>query len=178
MARERENENVSPRTVFSPYAQLFTVPGSRAFSLAGWFARVPMATVGLGSVLLVAGETGSYALAGAVAGTLSLSFAIASPQWARLMDRIGQSQVLRWTALLYLVTGLAFVTVVVADGPRWAWFALAAVCGASGSNVGSVVRSRWAHALPDPRAAADRVRLRVRRRRGGLRRRTARGDRA
>ncbi|MGY1843968.1 MFS transporter [Modestobacter sp. SYSU DS0875] len=141
---------MSPRTVFSPYARLFTVPGARAFSLAGWFARVPMATVGLGSVLLVAGETGSYALAGAVAGTLSLSFAIASPQWARLMDRIGQSPVLRWTALLYLVTGLAFVAVVVADGPRWAWFALAAVCGASGSNVGSVVRSRWAHALPDP----------------------------
>jgi MFS family permease len=140
---------VSPRTLFSPYARLFTVPGARAFSLAGWLARMPMATVGLGSILLVAGETGSYALAGAVSGTLALSFALASPVWARLMDRRGQAPVLRLTSLACLVLGLAFVGVVVADAPRWTWFVLAAMSGASGANIGSVVRSRWAHALPD-----------------------------
>jgi MFS family permease len=141
---------VSPRTVLTPYLDLFAVPGTRAFSFTGLVARVPMATVGLGSVLLVEGETGSYALAGAVAGTLSLSFAVGSPQWARAMDRLGQSRVLRGTALLYLVFGLAFVGVVLADAPHWTWFALAALSGASGANVGSVVRSRWANALPDP----------------------------
>jgi MFS family permease len=140
---------VSPRTVFTPYADLFAVPGTRAFSAAGLLARVPMATVGLGSVLLVEGETGSYTLAGAVSGALALSFAVASPQWARAMDRVGQGRVLRATALLYLVLGLAFVTVVLADAPHWTWFVLAALAGASGANVGSVVRSRWAHALPD-----------------------------
>jgi MFS family permease len=136
-------------TLFSPYARLFAVPGARAFSLAGWLARIPMATVGLGSILLVAAETGSYGLAGAVAGTLTLSFSLASPQWARLMDRRGQGPVLRLTSLAYLVLGLAFVGVVVADAPRWTWFLLAALSGASGANIGSVVRSRWAHALPD-----------------------------
>src|SRR3954453_20834179 len=148
--QEAREAAVSPRTVFSPYARLFAAPGARAFSLAGWFARVPMATVGLGSALLVEGETGSYGLAGAIAGTLSLSFALASPQWARAMDRIGQGPVLRATALTFLVFGLAFVGVVLADGPRWSWFVLAALAGASGANVGSVVRSRWANALPDP----------------------------
>jgi MFS family permease len=141
---------VSPRTLFSPYARLFAVPGTRAFSLTGWFARVPMASVGLGSVLLIAGETGSYSLAGAVSGTLALSFAAASPQWARAMDRVGQGRVLRATALLTLVLGLAFVAVVLTDAPRWTWFVLAALSGGSGANVGSAVRSRWAHALPDP----------------------------
>lgn len=139
----------APRTLFGPYARLFAVPGARAFSLAGWLARIPMATVGLGSILLVAGETGSYGLAGAVSGTLALSFALASPQWARLMDRRGQGVVLRLTAIAYLVLGLAFVGVVVADAPLWTWFLLAALSGASGANIGSVVRSRWAHALPD-----------------------------
>ena len=139
----------APSTLFSPYARLFAVPGARAFSLAGWFARVPMATVGLGSVLLVEGETGSYGLAGAVSGTLALSFAVASPQWARAMDRVGQGRVLRTTALAYLVTGLTFVAVVLADAPRWSWFVLAVLAGASGANVGSVVRSRWANLLPD-----------------------------
>ena len=140
---------MAPRTVLTPYADLFTVPGTRAFSSAGLLARVPMSTAGLGSVLLVEGESGSYALAGAVAGTLALSFAAASPQWARAMDRFGQGWVLRATALLSLVLGLSFVTAVVADAPHWTWFVLAAASGATAANVGSVVRSRWAHALPD-----------------------------
>ena len=119
-----------PRTVLDPYADLFTVPGTRAFSSAGLLARVPMSTAGLGSVLLVQGESGSYALAGAVSGTLALSFAVGSPQWARAMDRRGQGPVLRATAVLSLVVGLAYVVAVVSDAPHWTWFALAALCGA------------------------------------------------
>jgi MFS family permease len=140
---------VSVRTVFSPYARLFAVPGSRAFSFAGWVARLPIPMLGLGAVLLVAGETGSYALAGAVSGTLALSFSLASPQWARAMDRRGQGAILRWAMSAYLVCGLAFVGVVVADGPLWSWFVLAALTGASGPNIGSLVRARWAEALED-----------------------------
>ena len=141
------------RNPFSPYARIFTVPGSRSFSFAGWLARVPMSTVGLGSVLLVAGETGSYGLAGAVAGTLSLAFAVGSPQWARGMDRVGQGRVLVWAGVAYLVLGLAFSAVVVVDAPRWSWFVLAALTGVCGANVGAAVRARWAHALED---AGDR----------------------
>ncbi|QXG77939.1 MFS transporter [Modestobacter sp. L9-4] len=109
-----------------------------------------MATAGLGTVLLVEGQSGSYALAGAVAGTNALSFAVGSPQWARAMDRRGQGPVVRATALLSLAGGLAFVTAVVTDAPHWTWFALAVFAGLCSANVGSVVRSRWADALPDP----------------------------
>ncbi|MBB3677491.1 MFS family permease [Modestobacter versicolor] len=140
---------MSPRTVLTPYTDLFAVPGARAFSSAGLLARVPMSTAGLGSVLLVEGESGSYALAGAVAGTNALSFAIGSPQWARAMDRVGQSRVLRATAVLSLVVGLAFVAAVVSGAPHWTWFALAALAGGTAANVGSVVRSRWANVLPE-----------------------------
>ena len=82
---------MSPRTVFSPYARLFTVPGSRAFSAAGWVGRLPAPMLGLGAVFLVEGATGSYGLAGAVSGTLALSYGLAGPQWARAMDRRGQA---------------------------------------------------------------------------------------
>jgi predicted MFS family arabinose efflux permease len=141
---------VSPRTVFSPYVRLFAVPGSKAFSFAGWVARLPIPMLGLGAVLLVAGETGSYALAGAVSGTLALSFSVASPQWARAMDRRGQGAILRWAMTAYFLSGVAFVVVVVADGPRWSWFLLAALTGAAGPNIGSLVRARWVAALEDP----------------------------
>lgn len=138
-----------PRTVFSPYVRLFAVPGAQAFSLAGSFARLPMATLGLGAVLLVAGRTGSYALAGAVSGTLALAFSAAGPLWGRAMDRRGQGAVLRVALVANLVLGLAFAAVVVLDAPRWAWFVLAALTGVSAPNIGSLVRARWAHALPD-----------------------------
>jgi MFS family permease len=148
VARERENA-VSPRTVFSPYARLFAVPGARSFSLAGWVGRLPAPMLGLGAVLLVEGETGSYGLAGAVSGTLALSYGVAGPQWARAMDRRGQGRVLRLAMAAFAVTGVAFVASVVVGGPRWSWFLLAAVAGASSPNVGSLVRARWSAAL-DP----------------------------
>ena len=138
---------MSPRTIFGPYARLFAVPGSMAFSFAGWLARLPMPILGLGAVLLVAGETGSYALAGGVAGALALAGSLVSPLWARAMDRRGQGVVLPWAMTGYLVFGLAFVVAVVAGAPRWSWFLLAALTGASGPNIGSLVRARWAHAL-------------------------------
>jgi MFS family permease len=138
---------VSPRTIFSPYARLFAVPGSAAFSFAGWLARLPMPILGLGAVLLVEGETGSYGLAGAVAGTLALVTSLVSPQWARAMDRRGQGVVLRWAFTGYLVFGVAFVAAVVLAAPQWSWFVLAGLTGACGPNVGSVVRARWADAL-------------------------------
>ncbi|HLM03937.1 MAG TPA: MFS transporter [Blastococcus sp.] len=138
---------MSPRTVFSPYVRLFAVPGSSAFSFAGWLARLPMPILGLGAVLLVEGETGSYGLAGAVAGTLALMASLVSPQWARAMDRRGQGVVLQLAFTAYLVFGVAFVAAVVLGASQWSWFVLAGLTGGSGPNVGSVVRARWADAL-------------------------------
>ena len=139
---------MSPRTVFSPYARIFAaVPGSPAFSMAGWLARLPMPILGLGAVLLVEGETGSYGLAGAVAGTLALVGSLASPQWARPMDRRGQGVVLRDGLQRLPGLRVAFVAAVVLGAPQWTWFVLAGLTGACGPNIGSIVRARWADAL-------------------------------
>ena len=136
------------RSIFGPYARIFAaVPGSPAFSMAGWLARLPMPILGLGAVLLVEGETGSYGLAGAVAGTLALVGSLASPQWARAMDRRGQGVVLRIAFTGYLVFGVAFVAAVVLGAPTWSWFLLAGLTGGCGPNIGSIVRARWADAL-------------------------------
>jgi predicted MFS family arabinose efflux permease len=141
---------VSPRSIFRPYAALFAVPGSLAFSLIGWLARLPIPMIGLGTVLLVAGETGSYGLAGALSGVLALSFSLASPQWARLTDRRGQGTVLRLQASASLVFGLGFAVSVIVGGPHWLWFLLAALTGANEPNIGALVRARWAHVLDGP----------------------------
>nr|WP_246324217.1 MFS transporter [Petropleomorpha daqingensis] len=126
---------------------MFAVPGALAFSLVGWLARLPIPMIGLGTVLLVAGETGSYGLAGALSGALALSFSVVSPQWARLTDRRGQSSVLRVQVSAYLLFGAAFAVAVIVGGPHWLWFALAALTGATSPNIGALVRARWANAL-------------------------------
>ena len=52
---------MSPRTVFSPYLRLFAaVPGARAFSFAGWLARLPMPILGLGACGLWAVRHGTF----------------------------------------------------------------------------------------------------------------------
>ena len=48
------------------YRQVLTIPGAWVFSVGGLLARLPMAMVSLGIVLLVSSRTGSYGLAGAV----------------------------------------------------------------------------------------------------------------
>jgi MFS family permease len=138
---------VSPRTVFRPYTALFAVPGSLQFSFVGWLARLPMPMVGLGSVLLVAGETGSYGIAGAVAGTLALAASVFSPQWARLMDRRGQGAVLPWAMAGFFVFGVGFTVAVVSGAPQWSWFVLSGLTGATGPSIGALIRARWAAVL-------------------------------
>jgi MFS family permease len=140
----------SPRTLFGPYTRLFAVPGARTFSLAGWVARLPSPMIGLGALLLVAQRSGSYALAGAIAGICALSFSVAGPQWARAMDRRGQGAVLRIAMVGFALSGISFVAVVVGGAPQWSWFALSAATGLCSPNIGSLVRARWAAALPDP----------------------------
>jgi MFS family permease len=138
---------VSPRTVFRPYTALFAVPGSLQFSFVGWLARLPMPMVGLGSVLLVAGETGSYGIAGAVSGTLALAASVFSPQWARLMDRRGQAAVLPWAMAGFFVFGVGFTVAVVSGAPQWSWFVLSGLTGATGPSIGALIRARWAAVL-------------------------------
>jgi MFS family permease len=142
---------LSPATVFAPYRRLFGVPGAARFSLAGWLARVPASTTGLGTVLLVSDRTGSYALAGGISGAFALAFAVGSPIWARAIDRRGQGAMLRPLMVAFLVLGVGFLAVVLAGAPVWTWFVMAAVTGASTPNIGSLVRARWTHALPDLR---------------------------
>ena len=62
-----------------PYRELFAAPGAWMFSLAGFVARMPMATMSLGIVLLVVGVTDSYGVAGALAGTFAFVGAATAP---------------------------------------------------------------------------------------------------
>ena len=134
-----------------PYVDLLSTPGGRAFSGAAFVARLPIAMVGLGIVLLVVAETGRYGLAGALSATFAIVNAGSAPVIARLVDRFGQRRVLTPTVLVHGCFMVAFVALVTSGAPRWTGYAAAAGAGLAGPSIGSLVRARWSHVLDDPR---------------------------
>lgn len=135
-----------------PYRELLSTPGGLAFSAAGFVARMPMSMVGLGIVLLVAGRTGRYGVAGALSATFALVAALAAPVIARLVDRLGQRAVLVPVVALNALCLFALIMVVSLDAPTWSWFLAGGAGGLTSPSVGSMVRARWSHVLgPDAR---------------------------
>src|SRR5664279_5822277 len=56
-------------------------------------ARMQMSMAGLGAVMLLSAERGSFAVAGAVSAIYALSAAVVGPQISRRIDSFGQSRV-------------------------------------------------------------------------------------
>ena len=131
----------------SPYVQLLRTPRAWPFSLAGFFARLPLAMGGLALLLLVVDSTDSYFLGGAVDATYILVGAFAAPAVAMLIDRYGQRRVIGPQITIY-VLGVASILILSAtDAPLWTFFIAAAVSGAALPVIGSAVRARWSYIL-------------------------------
>lgn len=130
------------RTVTNPYRQLFAAPGSLGFALAGLLARLPLPMTGIGIITLLAQVRGSYALAGAVAATFVLTYALLSPQVSRLVDRHGQRRVLP------LATGVSVAGLLLLLGASW-WEAptallfVGALLAGAMPSMSAMVRARW-----------------------------------
>lgn len=133
--------------MLATYRRVLSRPGALAFSATGLVARLPIAMMTLGIVLLVSTLTGSYALAGQVSAAYILGNALAAIPHGRLADHFGQRRVLYADAVVF---GLTTALMVVAIREAWAtpWqLAWAALSGASISQIGTLVRARWVHLL-------------------------------
>jgi MFS family permease len=133
--------------VLSPYADILRTPGARAFVGAGFVARLPMAMLGLGTVLLVRGATGSYGIAGAVGAVIAVANALGGPQLGRLVDRFGQRRVLLPAMAVHVAGLAALVAAAELHAPHAAYFLAAFVTGVAFPSFGALVRSRWANLL-------------------------------
>ncbi len=136
----------------APYARIFSVPGTRAFTAWNLLGRLPMGMFGVSAVLMISAARGSYALAGAVVATGLAATAVVGPWTARLVDRHGQARVAVPAALAAALGSLALVVCVRYDAPTWTLFAAYAAT-ASTPNTGGMSRARWAHLFRDDPAA-------------------------
>jgi len=131
------------------YGDILRHRGAPRFVIAGWLGRMSRSTSGISTILLVAGVTGSYGLAGAVAGAIVFGIALGGPLWARAVDSRGQLRVLPWALAALTLAASALVTVVLTGAPQWLWFVCAFLLGASAIDTGSLARARWVALLPE-----------------------------
>ncbi|MFJ3171415.1 MFS transporter [Streptomyces roseus] len=135
-----------------PYARLFSRPGTRAFTAGNLLARLPMGMFGISAVMMIAGQRGSYALAGAVTATGMAATALVAPWTARLVDRYGQARIAVPATLFAVLGSVGLVLCVRAHAPAWTLFASYAAT-ATTPNIGGMSRARWTHLLRDSPAA-------------------------
>src|SRR4051794_9847649 len=108
--------------MFDRYRRILSVPGALRFSGSALVARLPIAMVTIGIVLLVTHAGRSYALAGAMSAVYLLAAAVLAIPQARLVDRLGQAPVLTVAAVVFGVGLAAFVAVIQTGGPDWLAF--------------------------------------------------------
>ncbi|MFI8276213.1 MFS transporter [Streptomyces sp. NPDC085929] len=135
-----------------PYGRLFALPGTRAFTAGNLIARLPMGMFGISAVMMIAGQRGSYALAGAVTATGLAATALVAPWTARLVDRYGQARIAVPATVIAVLGSVALILCARTQAPAWTLFACYAAT-ATTPNIGGMSRARWTHLLRESPAA-------------------------
>ena len=137
------DQDVEQHGGLSSYLSVLRTPGAKGFSSAGFVARMPLSMIGIGTVLLVERETGSYAVAGTVSATAALVQTVGAPVLARLTDRHGQDKIALPAALASASAMIGLVLAVRVHAPNWTFYLCAALAGVLMPGIGSMVRTRW-----------------------------------
>jgi MFS family permease len=117
-------------------------PGALSLFIASCVARLPMGALGLLLVLHTQQLTGSYAKGGLASGAYAIALALSNPALARIVDRRGQTLVLRTGAPL-AAAAILVLAVLPGGAPLGAILAAAAVAGACQPPVGACMRALW-----------------------------------
>ncbi|HHQ4761303.1 MFS transporter [Aeromonas veronii] len=126
----------------NPYREILTTPGVKGLVISSSIARLPYAMISIGIITMLAQQGNLYWLAGAVAGTFTLSNALIGPQISKLVDQHGQSRVLPFVTAFSIGMLLMLVTAAYMNAPGPLLFILAALAG-SMPTMPAMIRARW-----------------------------------
>ncbi|BFV56936.1 MFS transporter [Kitasatospora sp. CMC57] len=130
--------------MLSSYRQIFAAPGSLAFSLSGFIARMPISMTGIGILTMLSELRGSYGLAAGVSGTMAGAAAVLGPAVSWLVDRHGQRRVTLPATAITVLAAVGLLLCARSGAPTWTLFVCAFGMGVMPST-GSMVRARWAY---------------------------------
>ncbi|MBR7744716.1 MFS transporter [Phycicoccus sp. BSK3Z-2] len=124
------------------YRRLLDLAGP-LYVLVAFVGRLPLAMSQMGTLLLVAGATGSYGTGGAAAGAIAVANGIGAPVAGALADRVGQRPVVLVQSLVGGAGLLLLVAVVRAESEAPLVIAAAGLAGIAMPQVGPLARVRW-----------------------------------
>jgi MFS family permease len=131
------------------FADVLRAPHVAALVLATFVARYPIGINGLAVVLYLRDATGSFAIAGAVAGSLAAGSGIGAPTQGRLVDRLGQRKVLLPLAFVHAASLGAIVVAAEAGASTAVLVACGFVAGFAIPPTSAVLRGLWPELLKD-----------------------------
>jgi len=125
------------------YAEALRVPHVAPLIAATLIARFPIGINALALILYLREQTGSYAVAGIVAGGLAAGSGVGAPVQGRLVDRFGQRSVLVPLAFVHAAALGSVVALTELGAPTAALLACSLSAGFAIPPTSAVLRSMW-----------------------------------
>ena len=132
------------------YADILRTRYVGALVASSLLARFPIGINALAIVLYLREQTGSFAIAGAVSGTLAAGSGVGAPVQGRLVDRIGARRVLVPLACVHALALGGIVGLTELGAPTAALIVCGFIAGFAIPPTSSVLRSMWTDLL-EPR---------------------------
>jgi len=125
------------------YGEVLRVPHVAALIASTLLARFPIGINALALILYLREETGSYAVAGVVAGGLAAGAGVGAPVQGRLVDALGQRRVLVPLAFVHAAALGGVVGLTELGAPTALMLACSVAAGFAIPPTSSVLRSMW-----------------------------------
>lgn len=131
------------------YRSILAIRAARQPVIGAIIDRVPIAGMSLAMILLVRAETGSFAIAGAVQAAFAIATAVSLPVQGRLIDRLGQSDILSIALVLNPLALIGLILAAKGGAGAVPLAAIGAACGGTQAATGSAMRTLWSMLIPD-----------------------------
>ncbi|MDT7577589.1 MAG: hypothetical protein QOH17_3922, partial [Pseudonocardiales bacterium] len=139
---------MSSSSSIADYRAALTAPGAGLPALASAVARLPMAMIGLATLLYVQRTTGSFAVAGLVSAGMLIGVSLGSVAQGRVIDRIGPTRPLLVAAVAQAAAGVTLIIAIESRGSVLTLVACAAVVGLTQPAMPGSSRALWTRLLP------------------------------
>jgi MFS family permease len=143
---------MSSSSSIADYRSALTAPGAGLPALASAVARLPMAMIGLATLLYVQRTTGSFAFAGLVSAGMLIGVSLGSVAQGRVIDRIGPTRPLLVAAVAQAAAGVTLIVAIESRASVLTLAACAAVVGLTQPAMPGSSRALWTRLVPAGRS--------------------------
>ncbi|MDR3127891.1 MAG: MFS transporter [Bifidobacteriaceae bacterium] len=137
--------------MLTPYKKIFQYPEAKKFALVGIICRFPQPIYQMSILFVTYSYISSWAIPATLASTVALTYALATPFFASLIDKYGQSFITLKLTIIYLCSLTGLICTFIFHLPYLFLFLFAGLSGISQYYYGSLTRTRWNYIIKNPK---------------------------